>query len=242
MSSFGTLTSVKKVSQNGEAPAISLIGRVSTPGWLHVDQHEADALVLLGVVSVRTRQKHQSAYCAPEVQIFWPLISQWSPLSSHLVCRRGEVGAGAGLGVALAPAHLAAARSAGCGAASAPRCRTRAGRAEHRDAHAADRVAGADRGPSPAAARAPRRSRGRRRRIAFGQVGAPQPFSPMRWRHSSASPLGSPALHQLGPVRRRRAARSGSSPRARPPPRARKRLQLQVRPASSAIASIPDRT
>ena len=37
------------------------------------------------VVSVRTRQKHQSAYCAPLVQIFWPLIFQWSPLSSHFV-------------------------------------------------------------------------------------------------------------------------------------------------------------
>ena len=36
-------------------------------------------------VSVRTRQKHQSAKFAPEVQIFEPLISQWSPLSSHLV-------------------------------------------------------------------------------------------------------------------------------------------------------------
>ena len=24
--------------------------------------------------SVRTRQPHQSEYCAPEVQIFWPLI------------------------------------------------------------------------------------------------------------------------------------------------------------------------
>ena len=27
-------------------------------------------------VSVRTRQKHQSAHCAPLVQIFWPLIFQ----------------------------------------------------------------------------------------------------------------------------------------------------------------------
>ncbi len=59
------------------------------------------------VVSVRTRQKHQSAYCAPEVQIFWPLTSQWSPLSSALVCKAREVGAGARLGIALAPAHLA---------------------------------------------------------------------------------------------------------------------------------------
>ena len=48
--SFGTFTSVKKVSQNGEVPVISLIGRTSTPGDLHVDQQEADALVLLGGV------------------------------------------------------------------------------------------------------------------------------------------------------------------------------------------------
>ena len=41
----------------------------------------------LALGSVRTRQKHMSAYWAPEVQIFWPLISQWSPLSSALVCK-----------------------------------------------------------------------------------------------------------------------------------------------------------
>jgi hypothetical protein len=32
MSSLAALASVKKVSQKGELPAISLIGRVSTPG------------------------------------------------------------------------------------------------------------------------------------------------------------------------------------------------------------------
>ncbi len=34
---------------------------------------------------VRTSAPHHSEYCAPEVQIFEPLTSQWSPLSSHLV-------------------------------------------------------------------------------------------------------------------------------------------------------------
>ncbi len=40
------------------------------------------------VLSVRTRQKHMSAYCAPLVQTFWPLTRKWSPLSTH--CVRSE--------------------------------------------------------------------------------------------------------------------------------------------------------
>ena len=46
-SSFGTFTSVKKVSQNGEAPAISWIGRTSTPGWCMSISRKRDALMLL---------------------------------------------------------------------------------------------------------------------------------------------------------------------------------------------------
>ena len=86
MSSFSARASVKKVSQNGELPAISLIGRVSTPGWRMLISTKLMPSCFL-VVSVRTRQKHQSAYCAPLVQIFEPLIRQWSPASSHLVVR-----------------------------------------------------------------------------------------------------------------------------------------------------------
>src|SRR5580693_9110259 len=48
--SLGTFTSVKKVSQNGEAPAITPI--------VHVDQQEADTLVLLGVVGAHQGETH----------------------------------------------------------------------------------------------------------------------------------------------------------------------------------------
>ncbi len=37
--------------------------------------------------SVRTRANIQSARVAPEVQIFCPLITKWSPRSSARVCR-----------------------------------------------------------------------------------------------------------------------------------------------------------
>ena len=37
--------------------------------------------------SVRTRQNIMSAFCAPEVQIFWPLMTHSSPSSSALVER-----------------------------------------------------------------------------------------------------------------------------------------------------------
>src|SRR6195952_5851766 len=84
--SLGTFTSVKKVSQNGELPLISLIGRVSTPGdFMSISRKEMPSC--LRVLSVRTRQKHQSAYCAPEVQIFCPLTRKWSPLSMACVRR-----------------------------------------------------------------------------------------------------------------------------------------------------------
>src|SRR5580698_10167610 len=84
--SFGTFTSVKKVSQKGEAPAISLIGRTSTPGsCMSIKRNEMPSCFL--VVSVRTRQKHLSAHWPPEVQIFEPLTRKWSPISTALVCK-----------------------------------------------------------------------------------------------------------------------------------------------------------
>ena len=48
--SFGTFTSVKKVSQNGEAPAISLIGRASTPGvFMSISRKQMPSCFLAGV-------------------------------------------------------------------------------------------------------------------------------------------------------------------------------------------------
>jgi hypothetical protein len=70
--SFGTFTSVKKVSQKGVVPLISRIGRVSTPG-LRISIRRKLIPSCFFDWSVRTRQKHQSARCAPLVQIFDPL-------------------------------------------------------------------------------------------------------------------------------------------------------------------------
>ena len=218
--SFGTFASVKKVSQNGVVPLISRIGRVSTPGRLHVDQQEADALVLLGFGSVRTRQKHQSANCAPEVQIFWPLTRQWSPLSSARVCSDGEVGAGARLGEALAPAQLALHDRRDVALLLLLVAVFEQGRAEHADAHAADRVGRADRAPSPAST--PRFGRREAAAAVFGRPGrrAPallaHPLAPelVRRRRASRAGLRIDRRH-----RRRRAARPGSWPPSRRAPR-----------------------
>src|SRR5215207_5335831 len=35
--------------------------------------------------SVRTKQRHQSAWCAPEVHTFWPFTTKWSPSSTARV-------------------------------------------------------------------------------------------------------------------------------------------------------------
>jgi len=57
---LGAFTSVKKVSQNGEDPEISRIGRVSTPGVrMSMSRKLIPSCFLVG--SVLVRQKHQSA-------------------------------------------------------------------------------------------------------------------------------------------------------------------------------------
>ena len=61
--SFGTFTSVKKVSQNGLSPLISLIGRASTPGVVMSNRTKEMPSCFFDV-SVRTRQKIQSAWSA----------------------------------------------------------------------------------------------------------------------------------------------------------------------------------
>ena len=68
----GTLTSSKKVSQNGDLPEINLMGRVLTPGEVMSIRMKLMPVCFLAV-SVRTRQNIQSASSAYEVQIFWPL-------------------------------------------------------------------------------------------------------------------------------------------------------------------------
>ena len=60
---LGTFTSLKKVSQKGEWPEISRIGRVETPG-LSMSNSRKLMPPCLVVLSVRTRQKIQSALSA----------------------------------------------------------------------------------------------------------------------------------------------------------------------------------
>src|SRR5262249_8568810 len=71
----GTNTSVRKVSQKGEEPLMSLIGRASTPGEaMSIRMNEIPSCFgALG--SVRTSRNIQSDRLAYEVQIFWPLIT-----------------------------------------------------------------------------------------------------------------------------------------------------------------------
>ena len=63
----------KNVSQNGDAPEIRRIGVTVTPGWFMEKSRKLMPWCFGTSGSVRTRQKIQSANCAPEVQIFWPL-------------------------------------------------------------------------------------------------------------------------------------------------------------------------
>src|SRR5580704_14960981 len=60
--SFGTFTSVKKVSQNGVVSLISRIGLGSTPGVFMSISRKLIPSCFLALGSVRTKQKHQSAY------------------------------------------------------------------------------------------------------------------------------------------------------------------------------------
>ena len=59
-----TRTSSKKVSQNGDLPEISVIGRVLTPGVAMSKSTKLMPLCFLAALSVRTRQKIQSALSA----------------------------------------------------------------------------------------------------------------------------------------------------------------------------------
>jgi len=94
------------------------------PGVLHIDQQERDALLaLFRAGSVRTRQKHQSAWCAVEVQIFLAVDDVIVTLAFGRGLERGEVGARTRLGEALAPPVVDIGRHAAESGAFAPRCR-----------------------------------------------------------------------------------------------------------------------
>ena len=80
--SFGQTASVKNTSLNSESPEIILIGRTSTPGWRMSTSRNVMPLCLGASGSVRTSRKMWSARCPADVQIFWPLITHWSPSST----------------------------------------------------------------------------------------------------------------------------------------------------------------
>ena len=86
----GTCTSVRNVSQNGDAPLMSLIGRVSTPAEAMSMRMKVMPACFLASGSVRTSRNIQSARLANEVQIFWPLMTYWSPCSTARVCREAR--------------------------------------------------------------------------------------------------------------------------------------------------------
>ena len=78
-SSFGHVASVKKTSLNSDWPEIILIGRTSTPGWRMSTRRKLIPLCFGASGSVRARTKMWSARWPADVQIFWPLMTHWSP-------------------------------------------------------------------------------------------------------------------------------------------------------------------
>ena len=120
--SLGIFTSVKKVSQNGDVAADQLDRPGLDARRGHVDQHEADAFVLLGRVGA-----HQAEAPVGLVGVGGPdLLAVDQPVVALVLAaggEAGEVGAGARLRIALAPADLALDDLRADVPASAPRCR-----------------------------------------------------------------------------------------------------------------------
>ena len=75
-SSFLAMALSKKVSQNGEEPEISRMGFMVTPGCFISSNTKLMPSCLGASGSVLTRQNIQSAWSAPEVQTFWPLMTK----------------------------------------------------------------------------------------------------------------------------------------------------------------------
>jgi hypothetical protein len=144
---------------------------------VHVDQQEADALVLLAGVGAHQAEAHVGPLAAGGPDLL-AVDQEVVALVLGLGLQRGEVGAGARLGEALAPAHFLPGDGADVLLLLLLVAVLEQGRAEHHRAHAADRVPGAD-----AVHLLLQHARlGRREAAAavgLGQVGTPQPLSPM---------------------------------------------------------------
>src|SRR5206468_902003 len=83
----GMRVSVKYTSLKCEAPEICLMRRVSMPGDFIDRKKNVSPLCLPACGSLRATRMAQSAQCAPEVQIFWPLTTQSSPSRTARVRR-----------------------------------------------------------------------------------------------------------------------------------------------------------
>ena len=86
----GTRTSSKKTSLKWWRLAMLTSGRTVIPGvFMSIRKNEMPRC--LGASgSLRARQKIQSACCAPEVQIFWPLMMKSSPSRTARVCNEAR--------------------------------------------------------------------------------------------------------------------------------------------------------
>ena len=62
------------------------MGWISMPGVSSGTRNMVSPLCLATVGSVRVSRKTYCARCAPLVNIFWPLMTQWSPSSTARVC------------------------------------------------------------------------------------------------------------------------------------------------------------
>ena len=128
--------SLKKVSQKGDAPPISWIGRVSIPGLIHVEDQEADAIALRRI-EVRP---HEAADPLRAVGARGPgLLTVDEPVIAlvlGLASQRREIRAGVRLGVAEGPEDLAPADRGNVLALLLLGAVLEDRRPDHRDAHA----------------------------------------------------------------------------------------------------------
>jgi hypothetical protein len=78
-SASATTASSKNTSLKSAWPVISTSGRMVTPGWSSRNANHEIPACLGTSTSVRASNIPRSASMAPELQTFWPVITQWSP-------------------------------------------------------------------------------------------------------------------------------------------------------------------
>src|SRR3569832_2936176 len=82
----GTFTLSKKTSFTSCAPASTMIGFTVMPGDFMSMSRKVMPSCCFTFVSVRSRQKIQSAYCASVVHVFWFLLLFWLFFCFVCVC------------------------------------------------------------------------------------------------------------------------------------------------------------